>query len=61
MKGCCAFPRDAVVELAHFVEAHGIKPVVAHEYAFDQTPEAFEMMAKQSAVGKIAVKIGGDL
>ncbi|KAI4632372.1 uncharacterized protein J4E87_001844 [Alternaria ethzedia] len=61
VKGCCAFPRNAVVELAQFVEAHGIKPVVAHEYAFDQTGEAFEMMAKQSAVGKIAVKIGGEM
>ena len=61
VKGCCAFPRNAVVELAQFVEAHGIKPVVAHEYAFDQTVEAFEMMAKQSAVGKIAVRIGGGM
>jgi NADPH:quinone reductase-like Zn-dependent oxidoreductase len=59
VKGCCAFPRDAVVELAQFVEAHGIKPVVAHEFSFDQTIEAFETMSRQSAVGKIAVKIGG--
>ena len=61
VKGCCAFPLDAVVELAQFVEAHGIKPVVEHEFAFDQTIEAFEMIARQSAVGKIAVKIGEDV
>jgi NADPH:quinone reductase-like Zn-dependent oxidoreductase len=61
VKGCCGFPRDAVVELAQFVEAHGLKPVVAHEFDFDQTVKAFEMMARQSSVGKIAVKIGGEM
>jgi NADPH:quinone reductase-like Zn-dependent oxidoreductase len=57
VKGCCAFPLAAVVELAQFVEAHGIKPVVAHEFTFDQTIEAFDTMARQSAVGKIALRI----
>jgi NADPH:quinone reductase-like Zn-dependent oxidoreductase len=59
VKGCCAFSRDSLAELAEFVEAHNIKPVVAHEFDFEQTVEAFEAMTKQSAVGKIAVRISG--
>jgi NADPH:quinone reductase-like Zn-dependent oxidoreductase len=61
VKGCCAFSRDSVAELAQFVEAHGIKPVVAHVFPFEQTVEAFEAMTRQNAVGKIAVRIGGEV
>jgi NADPH:quinone reductase-like Zn-dependent oxidoreductase len=59
VKGCCAFSRDSLAELAQFVDAHNIKPVVALEFDFEQTVEAFEAMNKQSAIGKIAVRIGG--
>ncbi|KAF1944219.1 hypothetical protein EJ02DRAFT_432542 [Clathrospora elynae] len=57
VKGCCAFSRDALAECAKFVEAHGIKPVVAREFAFEQTIEAFEALTKQTSVGKIGVRI----
>ncbi|CAO2651228.1 Nn.00g095250.m01.CDS01 [Neocucurbitaria sp. VM-36] len=57
VKGCTAFSRDLVAELAKFVEANDIKPVVAQEFEFERMVEAFEALQKQSAVGKIAVRI----
>ncbi|KAF1851759.1 NAD-P-binding protein [Cucurbitaria berberidis CBS 394.84] len=57
VKGCVAFSRDLVAELASFVEANSIKPVIAHEFGFEHLVEAFEALQKQQAVGKIAVKI----
>ncbi|KAJ4293459.1 hypothetical protein N0V90_008742 [Kalmusia sp. IMI 367209] len=52
IKGCCAFTRDATAELARFVEEHNIKPVIAKEFDFEDTLEAFEAIQKQNAVGK---------
>lgn len=57
MKGCLAFHRDATAEFAKFVEAHDIKPVIAQEFEFDQTVQAFEVLQKQNAVGKIGIRI----
>ncbi|CAO2652700.1 Nn.00g021110.m01.CDS01 [Neocucurbitaria sp. VM-36] len=57
VKGCVAFSRDATAEFAEFVEEHKIKPVVAREFRFDKTVEAFNALEKQDTVGKIVVKI----
>lgn len=59
VRGCVAFSRDAVAELAQFVDANSIKPVVAEVFDFKNTVEAFEALQKQTSIGKIAVKIGG--
>lgn len=52
-----SFSRDAVAELAQFVEANNIKPVIAQEFEFEQVVEAFAALQKQNAVGKIGIKI----
>ena len=60
VKGCCAFSRDATAEFARFVEEHNIKPVIAKEFDFEDTLEAFEAIQKQNAVGKFVIKISSD-
>ncbi|KAF2257367.1 NAD-P-binding protein [Trematosphaeria pertusa] len=60
IKGCVAFNRDMTAEFVNFVEKNGIKPVVAETFAFDEAVGAFEALQKQSAVGKIAVKISDE-
>lgn len=57
VKGCCAYNRDTSAEFIKFVEANKIKPVIAQTFDFDQTVEAFEILQKQNAVGKLIVKI----
>ena len=57
MKGCLAFNRDSTAEFAQFVDAHGIKPVIAKTFEFDQAVEGFEALQQQNAVGKIVIKI----
>ncbi|PSN63639.1 alcohol dehydrogenase zinc-binding domain-containing protein [Corynespora cassiicola Philippines] len=60
VKGCTAFSREATAELMKFVEANGIKPLIAKTFAFEDAKEAFEELQKQSAVGKIVIKISDD-
>ncbi|MEU3186719.1 NAD(P)-dependent alcohol dehydrogenase [Streptomyces sp. NPDC006923] len=49
--------RRAFEELAAFVEAQGIKPVIDTVYGFDDAPQAFERLG-QGAFGKIVVRVG---
>ena len=60
VKGCVAFSRDATAEFAKFAEQHGIRPVVAKGFKFDDAVEAFEALQNQSEVGKIVIKIGNE-
>jgi D-arabinose 1-dehydrogenase-like Zn-dependent alcohol dehydrogenase len=46
------------VEYMQFVEAHGIKPVIARTFDFKDAIEAMETMANGTEVGKIVIKIG---
>jgi NADPH:quinone reductase-like Zn-dependent oxidoreductase len=57
VRGQTGFSRDALSELSAFVAAHGIKPVIAREFAFEDMVGAFEALQKQDSVGKIVVKI----
>jgi D-arabinose 1-dehydrogenase-like Zn-dependent alcohol dehydrogenase len=57
VRGTVGFSRDAVAEFARFAEANNIKPVIAQEFTFEQTVQAFEALQKQNAVGKIVVNI----
>ena len=50
-----AFNRDYSAELARFVEATGIKSVIAQTFEFDQAVEAIEVLEKQNVVGKLVV------
>ena len=43
-------------ELVRRVEAAKIHPVIAKAFEWDEAKDAFELMMKQSAVGKIVIK-----
>ncbi|KAF2872943.1 hypothetical protein BDV95DRAFT_490055 [Massariosphaeria phaeospora] len=58
VKGRTAFSARDSTELCRFVEAHGIKPVVAETFGFEEAVRAFEVLEGQKAVGKIVVRIG---
>ncbi|KAH7116816.1 NAD-P-binding protein [Dendryphion nanum] len=60
LRGSMGFSRDASREFVQFVDAHGIKPVVARIFAFEKAIEAFEVLEKQNAVGKLVIKISED-
>ncbi|KAF1922772.1 putative alcohol dehydrogenase [Didymella exigua CBS 183.55] len=57
VKGCVAFSRDATAEFARFAEQHGVRPVVAKEFRFNDAVEAFEALQNQTEVGKIVINI----
>lgn len=40
-----------------FVEEHQIQPVVGREFEFEQAPEAFTNLEKQSEIGKIVIRV----
>ncbi|KAF4312500.1 Zinc-type alcohol dehydrogenase-like protein [Botryosphaeria dothidea] len=40
-----------------FVEEHQIRPAVGKVYEFEQAPEAFARLEKQSEIGKIVIKV----
>jgi D-arabinose 1-dehydrogenase-like Zn-dependent alcohol dehydrogenase len=50
--------RDMSEEFVKFVEAHGIKPLVAKTFGFEEAVEAFELLENGDAVGKVVIKIG---
>lgn len=52
-----AFSRDSTAEFAKFTEKHGLKPVIAKEFAFQNVIEAFQALKDQTEVGKVVVKI----
>ncbi|KAF2689634.1 putative alcohol dehydrogenase [Lentithecium fluviatile CBS 122367] len=58
VKGCVAFSRDITAEFVQFTGEHGIKPVIAKEYGFDEVVQAMETLQKGEAVGKVVVNIG---
>jgi NADPH:quinone reductase-like Zn-dependent oxidoreductase len=60
VKGCVAFSRDATADFAKFVEQHGIKPVVAKVFEYQDATAAFEAMQKQTEVGKIVIKVSDE-
>lgn len=54
------FSVKSTTELAQFVQAHGIKPVIAQRFDFEHVVDAFEALQEQTAVGKIVVQISED-
>jgi D-arabinose 1-dehydrogenase-like Zn-dependent alcohol dehydrogenase len=57
VKGCLGFSRESTVEFVKFIEEHGIKPVIAKTFEFDQAVEALEALKGQDEVGKIVINI----
>ncbi|KAF2259083.1 NAD(P)-binding protein [Lojkania enalia] len=60
VKGCMGFSRDMSAEYVRFVEANGIKPVIAKIFGFENIIEGFEALQKQNAVGKLVVNISNE-
>ncbi|CAD6903063.1 unnamed protein product, partial [Tilletia controversa] len=43
-------------DMLRVFEAHKIRPVIDREFAFEDTPEAYEYMWSGSHVGKVVTK-----
>jgi NADPH:quinone reductase-like Zn-dependent oxidoreductase len=56
--GIFMYTKEMTEAMARMVEEKGIRPVVAEVFEWREAGRAFEMLAKQSAVGKIVVKVG---
>jgi NADPH:quinone reductase-like Zn-dependent oxidoreductase len=55
--GHLASNKVMIEELVELVESHDIHPVIGETFAWRDAPKAFEIMMKQSAVGKIVITI----
>jgi NADPH:quinone reductase-like Zn-dependent oxidoreductase len=44
-------------DLARFVQAHGLRPVVGHRFAFEELPRAHALMESRRSVGKLVVSL----
>jgi NADPH:quinone reductase-like Zn-dependent oxidoreductase len=42
-------------DLARFLDAHGIRPLVGAQFGFDQMPQAHALMESRESVGKIVI------
>jgi D-arabinose 1-dehydrogenase-like Zn-dependent alcohol dehydrogenase len=51
------FSRESIEELVKFVEEHGIEPVIAKTFQFEEAVEALEALKGQKEVGKICIQI----
>jgi D-arabinose 1-dehydrogenase-like Zn-dependent alcohol dehydrogenase len=54
------FSREATTEFVQFVQACGLKPVIARSFDFEHVVDALEALQKLNAVGKIVVQISED-
>ena len=50
--------RDSFDAMMAFTEAHGIHPVIAAEYEFDNASAALQAIVRGEHIGKLAVGIG---
>ncbi|KAF2092587.1 putative zinc-type alcohol dehydrogenase-like protein [Rhizodiscina lignyota] len=57
VRGVFNWSKPMIEAMAEFVEKHKIHPVVAEAFEWEDAKAAFEMLNKQSAVGKIVIKI----
>lgn len=54
MQGVLAGPRRALEDFVRAVDANGLKPVIAHRYAFNELPQALKHL-QAGAFGKIVL------
>jgi NADPH:quinone reductase-like Zn-dependent oxidoreductase len=57
VRGSLGMSRAMVEECVEMMEAHDLHPVVAEVFEWQDAPKAFEALLKQSAVGKIVIKV----
>lgn len=56
-RGILGMSRDMNIELVRMIEEHGITPVIARTFEWDNAKEAFKMLLDQTEVGKIVIKV----
>ena len=49
--------RDMNIELVRIIEEHGIRPVIARTFEWDNAKEGFKMLLDQTEVGKVVIKV----
>ena len=49
--------RDMNLELVRMIDEHGIRPIIARTFEWEQAKEAFKMLLDQTEVGKIVIKV----
>lgn len=49
--------RVMLEDLTNFVELHGIKPIVAREFKFDEVALAYEYLISGNAFGKVVIRL----
>lgn len=50
--------RSMLEDLGRFVDRTGIKPVIAREFAFDETKAAYDFLEAGRALGKVVIRVG---
>lgn len=58
--GLVMYTKEMTERMVRLYEEKGLRPVVESVFEWEDAKEAFELLAKQSAVGKIVIKVGGD-
>ncbi|KAH7130344.1 NAD(P)-binding protein [Dendryphion nanum] len=58
--GVRMFTNEMTKGLVEFVEEKGIHPAIGQVFEWEDAKSAFELMGKQSVVGKIVVRVGGE-
>jgi len=56
VQGILVGHREGFIAMNRAIEANGITPVISDTFAFDDAPEAFELMANAGHFGKIVVE-----
>lgn len=56
IRGIAVAPRTSFDRMNHFLDRHGIKPVIDKVYAFQDTVQAYEHLAR-GAFGKVVIKV----
>lgn len=56
-RGVLGMSRDMNIELVRMIEEHGIHPVIARTFEWDEAKEALNMLLNQTVVGKIVIKV----
>jgi NADPH:quinone reductase-like Zn-dependent oxidoreductase len=49
--------KEMVAKLIEMIEEHGIRPVIARTFEWDNAKGAFETLLRQEEVGKVVIKV----
>jgi NADPH:quinone reductase-like Zn-dependent oxidoreductase len=55
VQGVLVGSREGFEEMNHAIRTHRLRPVIDRTFAFEQAPEAFDLLASQGHFGKVVV------